>query len=193
MLFPGLRNGLFGAHWPAADPPRFLLIAERLLENRTVAVSCHSWFEQYQFKNCDFLWVGISAGSNAEIFVSCRFDDCNFAMPVAEFLAFTRDSVINVLRRRTKQEALDEAARRYCQHDRALAGRCLDPSYSAERQEIMDWVLAEYRKILDEMSPDIEVTDLKPRLCSLSADGAAVHTTLQGALPRPAEAGWRTA
>jgi len=150
MLFSGRMNGFLGAKCAATKTPRLLTVAERLVENRTVAITCHSWFERYQFKKCEFLWVERSAGWKAEIFVGCQFYHCQLGMPTADFLTFTRDSVVNVARRLTRQEVLDQVARRYFQQNRAVAVCCLDPCCAAERQQLVNWVRAEYRRILDD-------------------------------------------
>ena len=148
MIFPGLKNGLFGSRDQASETRRSSIITGRVFENTTVAVSCHSRFVRCEFRKCEFLWAGRSAGWRAEVFLDCGFDDCRLGMSAAEFVAFTRDAAISV-RHPTRQEALELAARRYCEHRGSAAGRCLDPSSADERQQLAEWVRAEYRRILD--------------------------------------------
>jgi hypothetical protein len=154
MFFPGLKNGLLGTRYPETETRRSSAITGRAFENTTVAVSCHSRFVCCEFRNCAFLWAGRSAGWQAEVFLDCRFDECRLGMTVAEFVAFTREAEI-LVRRPTRQEALELAARRYCQHSRESAGRCLDQSSPDERQQVAEWVLADYRRILDYAAAEI--------------------------------------
>lgn len=155
MFFPGLKNGLLGARYPASESRRSSTMAGRVFEDITIAVSCHSRFVCCEFRKCAFLWAGRSAGWRAEVFIDCTFDDCRLGMTVAEFAGFTRDAAI-LIRRPTRQEALELAARRYCEHSREAASRCLDPSFTGERQQLAEWVRAEYRRILDYTAAEIE-------------------------------------
>jgi len=156
MFFPGLKNGLLGTKYPASEARRSSTMAGRVFEDATVAVSCHSRFVCCEFRNCEFLWAGRSAGWRAEVFLDCTFDNCRLGMTVTEFVGFTRDPTI-LVRHSTRQEALELAARRYCQHRRETARRCLDPSFADERQHLAEWVRAEYRRILDDAAEEIVV------------------------------------
>jgi hypothetical protein len=171
MFFPGLKNGLLGSTHQAPETRRSSVITGRVFEDTTVAVSCHSRFVCCEFRKCEFLWAGRSAGWRAEVFVDCRFDDCRLGMTVAEFVAFTRDADI-LVRHPTRREALELAARRYCQHSREAAGRCLNSSFADERQQLVEWVRAEYRRILDCAAGEIEAARTTARPRAPACDGA---------------------
>jgi hypothetical protein len=73
-------------------------------------------------------------------------------MPRHEFHAFATDPTISETPkpRPTRQQALEQAVKRYYQQRPITTGLCLDPSFPIERQQLAEWVRAEYRKIMDE-------------------------------------------
>lgn len=50
----------------------------------------------------------------------------------------------------TRQEAIDEAVRRFRQQRPVLIELCLNPSHEKVRQQVFDWVRTEYQRIVAE-------------------------------------------
>jgi hypothetical protein len=50
----------------------------------------------------------------------------------------------------TRQEAIDEAVRRYRRQRPALVELSLNPSHEKVRQQVFDWVRTEYQRIMAE-------------------------------------------
>jgi hypothetical protein len=50
----------------------------------------------------------------------------------------------------TRQEAIDEAVRRYRRQRPLLVELCLNPSHETVRQQVVDWVRSEYQRIMAE-------------------------------------------
>ena len=50
----------------------------------------------------------------------------------------------------TRQEAIDEAVRRYRRQRPVLVELCLNPSHETVRQQVVDWVRTEYQRIMAE-------------------------------------------
>jgi hypothetical protein len=50
----------------------------------------------------------------------------------------------------TRQEAIDEAVRRYRRQRPALVELSLNPSHERVRQQVVDWVRMEYQRIMAE-------------------------------------------
>ena len=128
------------------------VVAEQSFKNRTIAVSLNSRYNKCDFERCTFLWAGKASGWQAKVFVNCNFNDCNLGIPRDVFRTFAHDPVITetLKPRLTRQQALEQAVKRYYQQRPILTGLCLDPSFPVERQQLADWVRAEYRKIMDE-------------------------------------------
>ena len=133
-------------------------MAKKVFENRTIAVSFYSRFGDCHFKNCEFLWAGRAAGWHAAVFKDCVFDDCDLGMPATEFASYMNGGAINVSPLR-RQRAIEEAVRRYYLHRPASTQRCLDSSRLRERQQILEWVRVEYRRILDRGPSQIEAPE----------------------------------
>jgi hypothetical protein len=119
-----------------------------IFENRTIAVSFNSRFGNCHFKNCEFVWAGRAAGWRAAVFRDCIFDDCELGMPSAEFASYMVGGAINVSPP-TRQQVIDDAVRRYYRRRPSAVARCLDSSNIWERHQLLAWVRAEYRKVLD--------------------------------------------
>jgi hypothetical protein len=98
------------------------------------------------------LWDEAGVSQDKKVFLKCNFDGCDFGMPRDDFLAFTQAAVVNVTiqSRVALQQAIDEAVRRYYRQRPTRTARCLDPSNQSEREELAEWVRAEYRKIIAE-------------------------------------------
>jgi len=157
MRWPPVLRGLLGAKSQATDsgqgrPSKDAVPVGQFLEDKTVAVSCHSLFEDCHFKTCRFLWAGRAAGWREKIFLNCTFEDCDFGMPVAEFLAYTVGGVINTGESQslTRQQAIDEAVRRLQRERPFLMELSLRPSHQKAREQVAEWVRAEYQKIMAE-------------------------------------------
>jgi hypothetical protein len=52
----------------------------------------------------------------------------------------------------TRQEAIDEAVRRFRRQRPMLVELCLNPSHEKARQQVTDWVRSEYQRIMAEGS-----------------------------------------
>lgn len=156
MKWPTALSGLFGLKSLTAEVAARLFpegapqIVGETFEDATISVRPFSRFKLCQFRNCTFVWEGTAIGEKPKLFLSCDFQDCDFAMPVEAFAAFTFGSTINgqYMPRLTREQALEEAVRRVHQQQPALTEQCLDPSSQAEREHLAQWVSAEYRKIL---------------------------------------------
>lgn len=123
-----------------------------IFENKTVNITNRSRFELCHFIQCKFVWDQASVSHDRKVFLNCNFDGCDFGMPQNDFLAFTQAAVVNVTNqsRMALQQAIDEAVRRYYRQRPTRTARCLDPSNQSEREELAEWVRAEYRKIIAE-------------------------------------------
>ena len=155
MKWPTPLSGLFGVKSLAIEvkarlfPKVITQIVGEIFEATTIAIAPSSRFKLCQFSKCTFVWDG-EVGDNAKPFLSCNFDDCDFSMPMEEFVAYTFGSTIDgrYMPRLTRQQALEEAVRRVHQRQPTLTEQCLDPSSQVERERLAQWVSAEYRKIL---------------------------------------------
>jgi hypothetical protein len=156
MRWPTALSGLFGVKSLAIEvrarlfPKVVTQIVGEIFEAITVSVAPLSRFKLCQFSKCTLVWDDEVISDNTKLFLSCNFDDCDFGMPMEEFVAFTFGSTINgrYMPRLTRQQALEEAVRRVHQRQPSLTEQCLDPSSQAERERLAQWVSAEYRKIL---------------------------------------------
>jgi hypothetical protein len=133
-------------------------IVKTVFDNRTIAVSFYSRFGECHFQNCEFLWTGRAAGWKAAVFQDCVFDDCDLGMPAAEFTSYMDGGVINV-NPLIRQQAIDEAVRRYYGHRPAAAEQCLDSANIWERRQLLAWVRVEYRRVLDRAPSQFEELD----------------------------------
>jgi hypothetical protein len=147
-----------------------------LFEDKTVAVSCHSRFEDCHFRNCAFLWAGKASGWQTRIFVNCTFDDCDYGVPIVEFLAFTHGGGVKTKsdQRLAHQQIVDEAVRRLHIERPFLVELSLCPSHEKARQQVADWVRAEYQKITAENA-------------MVLSDGEAAPSELAPSEPAPSE------
>jgi hypothetical protein len=50
----------------------------------------------------------------------------------------------------TRQEAIDEAVRRFRRQRPILMELCLNPSHEKTRQQVVDWIRSEYQRIMAE-------------------------------------------
>jgi hypothetical protein len=123
-----------------------------IFENKTLMITDRSRFELCHFVQCKFLLDEAGVSQDTKIFLNCNFDGCDFGMPRDDFLAFTQAAVVNVAiqSRVTLRQAIDEAVRRYYRQRPTRTALCLDPSNQSEREELAEWVRAEYRKIIAE-------------------------------------------
>jgi hypothetical protein len=121
-------------------------------EDKTILVEPFASFKLCQFTRCCFQWEAEDNARPTKIFSDCNFDDCDFGMPVAEFLAFAYGAIIDqqLQLQLTRQQALEEAVRRIRRSHPLLTEQCLDPSCRDERQYLAQWVSAEYRRIIAE-------------------------------------------
>jgi hypothetical protein len=62
----------------------------------------------------------------------------------------TKGECLNQSSRVTRQEAIDEAVRRYRRQRPLLVELCLNPSHEKVRQQVVDWVRTEYQRIIAE-------------------------------------------
>ena len=156
MQWPTVLNRLFGLKSLAVEvtarlfPEDATQIVGETFADATISVGPLSRFKLCQFSKCSFVWEGEDIGDKAKLFLSCNFDDCDYGMPVDEFIAYTFGSTVNrqYMPRLTREQALEEAVRRIHQRQPTLTEQCLDPSSQAEREHLAQWVNAEYRKIL---------------------------------------------
>ena len=156
MQWPPQLSGRFGLKTMVTQikarlfPPAPAQIVGEVFEATTILVAPYSKFRLCQFNKCTFVWEGEETGEPAKIFFSCNFDDCDFGLPMEEFIARTFGSTINqqYRPRLTPEQALEEAVRRVYQREPALTEQCLDPAAEVEREHLAQWVHAEYRKIL---------------------------------------------
>jgi hypothetical protein len=127
-------------------------VVTRRFEATMIQVSLTPRYESCQFVKCTFLWSGRAALWRAKVFLDCTFDDCDFGMPDNEFLAFAEGAVVNrsAKVKLTRQQALDEAVRRYRQRTALPTGPSLDSSSDVERQQLLGHIREEYRKIVEE-------------------------------------------
>lgn len=156
MKWPTALSGLFGLKsltvevaarlFPEGTPQ---IVGETFVD-ATISVRPLSRFKLCQFNRCTFVWEPKAIEKPAKLFLSCNFGDCEYGMPVEEFIAYTFGSTINgqYMPRLTREQALEEAVRRIHQRQPSLTEQCLDPSSQAERERLAEWVNAEYRKIL---------------------------------------------
>lgn len=119
-------------------------------EDATISVGPLSRFKFCQFRKCNFEWDGEAIDARTKIFLSCNFDECDYGIPVEAFIAHSFGATIDgqYMARLTREQALEEAVRRIHHQDPSLTEQCLDPSSQAEREQLAQWVHAEYRKIL---------------------------------------------
>jgi hypothetical protein len=156
MKWPTALSGVFGLKSLVTQvrarllPKTVTQVVGEVFEVDTISVGPFSRFKLCQFDKCTFRWEGDDIRRKAKIFLSCNFDDCDFGVPVEEFIAYTFGSTIDgqYMPRLTPQQALEEAVRRVHQRQPTLTQQCLDPSSQAEREHLAQWVNAEYRKIL---------------------------------------------
>jgi hypothetical protein len=160
MLWPPVLRALLGSKFAANEGDRghplkdddLAVPAGSLFEDKTVAVSCHSRFADCHFKRCEFLWAGKASGWQKKVFLDCTFEDCEFGMPVVEFLSYTTGGAINTDRGQglSRQQAIDEAVRRLHHQRPFLVELSLRPSHDKAREQVIDWIRAEYQKIMAE-------------------------------------------
>jgi hypothetical protein len=134
---------------PSSDKPS---VIAAIFENKSVMITNRSRFELCHFIKCKFLWDEAGVSQDKKIFSNCNFDGCDFGMPREDFLTFTQAAVVSatIQSRMALQQAIDEAVRRYYRQRPTRTARCLDPSNQSEREELAEWVRAEYRKIITE-------------------------------------------
>jgi hypothetical protein len=109
-------------------------------------------YHDCSFDKCTFLWAGKADILKAKVFFNCIFKDCDFGMSDMVFRGFTEGAVVNRGSRPpfTRQQAIDEAVRRFYRRRPILTEVCLHPAFDIERQQLVDAVSAEYRKIMAE-------------------------------------------
>jgi hypothetical protein len=141
-LMAQIRSRLF--------PEDVTQVVGEVFDTATISVVPIFRFKLCQFTKCTFVWDDDATDDQEKIFLSCNFDDCDFGVPLEEFISYTFGSTIDrqYMPRLTPQQALEEAVRRVHQRQPVLAQQCLDPSSQVEREHVAQWVKAEYRKIL---------------------------------------------
>jgi len=156
MKWPTVLSRVFGLKTSPVDvtarlfPEGVTQFVGETFTGVSVSAGPLSRFKLCQFDKCCFVWEGEAIGDKAKIFLSCNFDDCDYGIPVNEFIAYTFGSTVNgqYMPRLTREQALEEAVRRIHQRQPALTEQCLHPSSQAEREHVAQCVSAEYRKIL---------------------------------------------